>query len=87
MNEAKKFSAPTKFDQAAYLSRWLSYRDNEEPTVYIQVNEDVENPRWITIGEFYSVAFMAEDDSFIYECAKLFHTNEMKLLQKKDPVA
>ena len=83
----KKFSAPTRYDQGKYLERWVSYRDDGEPQSYIQVGEDPENPRWITLAQFYITCFMEEDELFIYECALLFHANENKLLQKKEPVA
>jgi len=68
-----KYVSPTKYDIAPVKTIW-KVMNQDKYELFIQINEDVQNPHWEKIGNFLEKAFtqMLENKIFVSECYRLY---------------
>ena len=73
----KRYGAPTKLDYYDYKTLWEHQMETESKW-YIQMSKDKENPRWISIGDFFTKIYQSclGDGMFIEEQVELFEEKE-----------
>ena len=71
-----KYSAPTKFDKAPYLTLWASMKDMGASDLYVQISEDEELPTWIQMGPLLEKAFdeFFENEKFMKSAIELYRS-------------
>lgn len=79
-----KYVAPTKFDIAPIKTIWKYTNNQKVSEIYIQMNEDMLNPKWERMGTFLekSLCEMIESKSFIDECFRLYSHHQDNPLDK-----
>ncbi len=75
-----KFTKPSHFDVYPVKTIWV-YQEDEKESHWIQISEDQESPKWISIGEFFELILREDikNDGFI----DIFYINYMNKINKK----
>jgi hypothetical protein len=76
----KKFTIPTKYDEAPCGYLWKVPNDSGINDIYIQLSADATKPDWQRLGYVIEIAFDGfwDDSDFIDECLRLYRYNNMK---------
>lgn len=78
-----KYTRPSSYDFAPYLTQWI-FSEESHREIYIQLNTDIDHPRWERMGRLLETAFsdFIHKPEFIDECLRLFkHKEEDPLLR------
>lgn len=79
-----KFTPPSHYDLWPQGTLW---QDGDE--LYIQVTNNPESAKWITIGKFLQGALdhLINDDKFIHDCLKLYnHVSDRPEIRVLEPI-
>jgi hypothetical protein len=74
MDNIKKFSPPTKFDQAPLGTIWESEQNESGVEIWVQLSEVPEEPKWERLGSFLERAFAhlcGVNKAFVLDCITL----------------
>lgn len=79
-----RYCHPTRFDFEPYGSIWKAFGDNDTYTLYIQVSDNAEDTRWLTLSSFLEIVCheFLKDTEFIEDSLKLFKINESKYFEE-----
>lgn len=72
-----RYSAPTKYDKAPFKSLCKMSREDGRWCYFIQEGENMEEPQWVSLGDFFEKAFEEYiiKPEFIDECLQLYRHN------------
>lgn len=75
-----KYVAPTKLDIAPVKTLWKVSSSKDTSEMYVQINEDIMNPKWERMGIFLEKALceMLENKLFVDECYRLYIHHQNK---------
>lgn len=65
-----RYTPPTRYDKAPYGSLCKVMKDNDESTLYIQINEEEDQAEWMQISDFLEKVFSNHilNNGFINAC-------------------
>lgn len=75
------FFKPTNLHRMPYGWQWEQKNEDDTGVWWIQVSEDIEKPKWITLDQFFGKVFKEKmkKSKFMSMCLKLYEEPERRI--------